>query len=799
MDDMRRLTFGESGGETLLPLSPLKLYMMRFRLLMGLWLLALPTLSQAQQRHTLSGYVYDAASGEALTGSTVRILGTAHGTYTNTYGFFSLTLPEGRYQLASSYLGFMADTQWIDLRQPQRLEIRMEGRPSVVEEVVISAACDAYRREVASPQMSQIQLDIRQVKHLPNLGGEPDLMKVVQLLPGVAKGGEGTTSILVRGGDPDQNLILLDEAVVYNVSHLFGFFSVFNPDALKDLTVIKGGFPAQYGGRLSSVLDVTMQEGNQRDMHVKGGIGLLSSRLTVEGPIVRDRGSFSISGRRSYIDQALRVAKIRVPYYFYDLNAKANYRLSERDRLYLSFYRGDDVLYNPDLGILTDSSTSAEDAALFQDIDFGFKLGNFTSTLRWNHLFSDRLFSNTSAIFTRFDYDIRGAFAGNEIFVGSDVRDLSLKTDFGFYHSPAHTLRFGGQVIQHRFRPNVISAAGDISALLEGRETPTLPTLEAGLYVQHEWQIASPLRLHYGVRFAGAATPGKAYLGPEPRASLVYTLGEKASLKLGYARMQQYVHLVSSASVALPTDLWYPVTETVRPQVADQIAFSYSQHLESLGTLLTVESYYKRMYHLTEYREGANLLFNDRFEDELLQGEGEAYGVEFLLKRDEGRFTGWIGYTLSWSRCWFDELNGGAPFWAKYDRRHDLSLVGVYQITDRLSASAVYTYLSGPRFTPQTGQYLTPTPGFDGVEVVPIYADRNAVRLTAANRLDVSLSFRTRPGKRFQSEWTAGCYNVLNAPAPVRVHIAYTPEAGVRYTQPSFLGLVPSVGWNFEF
>ncbi|MEM9987490.1 MAG: TonB-dependent receptor, partial [Bacteroidota bacterium] len=378
------------------------------------------------------------------------------------------------------------------------------------------------------------------------------------------------------------------------------------------------------------------------------------------------------------------------------------------------------------------------------------------------------------------------------------VLDLSLKSDFGYFINPDHTLRFGGQVIRHRFRPNVISAGGDISEIINDREVTPIFATELALYAQHEWQVAAPLRINYGLRLSGAVVPEVFYPAVEPRASLVYTMNDKHSLKLGYARMMQYLHLVSSSTVALPTDLWYPVTKDVKPQSSQQIAGSYTRHFPSLKSLFTIEAYYKRMRNLTEYQEGANLILNDNFESELVQGDGEAYGLEFLLKRDEGRLSGWIGYTLAFSQRFFEELNGGNPFWAKYDRRHDLSVVGILRITDRLSASAVYTYLSGPRFTPQIGQYLAPTPALNGVELIPIYAERNSVRLTAANRFDLSLAWRNKTTKKLKSEWTFGVYNLFNSPTPIRVNVQYTPERGTFYTQPSFLGRIVSVAWNFE-
>jgi hypothetical protein len=758
--------------------------------------LASSLLPAQNQRFSLSGYIRDASSGEALVGAAVMANPGRQGIYTNNYGFFSLTLPEGEYELMSSYLGFASDTQEIRLDRDIRLEIELDPVGTQVDEVIISASKSAYAEEVRSTQMSQINLQIKNLKMVPTIGGETDVIKVIQLLPGVTKGGEGSTSILVRGGDPDQNLILLDEAVVYNVSHLFGFFSVFNPDALKDMNVIKGGFPAQYGGRLSSVLDINMNEGNLKKFHAKGGLGLLSSRLTLEGPIVKEKASFSISGRRTYIDQVFGVLGVSVPYYFYDLNAKANVKLGEKERLFLSAYLGDDVLYAPDF-----SNDSLENDSLPQDlnVDFGFRLGNLTSTLRWNHLFSSRLFSNTSLIFTRFKYDINGSFLDNSIFIGSEVVDLGLKSDFGFYINPDQTLKFGGQFTNHRFKPNVISAQGDISQFINESEVNKIYARELALYAQYDWQLIENLKLSGGLRLSAAFVPGKVYVNPEPRFSSVFTLNEKNSFKFGYARMMQYLHLVSSSTVALPTDLWYPVTADIKPQSSHQIAASYTHHFENINSIFTIESYYKWMYNLTEYREGANLFLNDNFESELLQGDGKAYGLELLLKRDEGRISGWIGYTLSFSKRFFEELNGGVPFWAKFDRRHDLSVVSIFKLTDRISFSAVYTFLSGSRFTPQIGQYLAPNPSFTGVETIPIFAERNSLRLTAANRVDINLILSNKPRKKFHSEWHLSCYNLLNNPTPVRVNIIYDPARGYVYQQPSFIGRMPSIAWNFEF
>lgn len=742
------------------------------------------------QTYTLSGSVSDAASGEALISATIRLVGQPIGTLSNNYGFYSLSLPAGSYKVAFAYVGYRTDTLVLRLDQNTRYDARLREQSLQAEEVLISASKGRNEEEVKSPQMSQINLKIKDLMMLPSLGGEMDIMKVVQLLPGVTKGGEGTTSILVRGGDPDQNLILLDEATVYNVSHLFGFFSVFNPDALKDLNLVKGGFPAQYGGRLSSVMDISTREGDMYDYHLHGGIGLLSSRLSVEGPIVKERASFIVSGRRSYIDAVFKPFGLTIPYYFYDLNAKVNYKISDKDRIYFSSYLGNDVLYTP-----RELRSDSADLGL----DFGFKLGNFTNTLRWNHLFSSKHFSNLSLINTRFQYDIQGKFANNSIFIGSNVTDFGLKADLSYFPDPDNTIRYGGQVIQHIFRPNIIIAQGEFADLID-QQRPLLLSQEIALYGQHERVFSKHFRLNYGLRLSGAAVSGAFYFRPEPRAAAALILNERFSFKGSYARMAQYMHLVSSSTVALPTDLWYPVTDQIKPQLSDQLAAGMTWNLPGIGCLLTVEGYHKWMNNLTEYREGANLILNDNFESELLQGKGRAWGAELLLKRDEGRLTGWIGYTLSFSQRHFPELNNGKPFWARYDRRHDLSIVASYKISEVLNFSAVYSYLSGARFTPQIGQYIVPNPAYSGLEIIPIYSDRNAIRLTAARRLDVNLVLKSRRERRWKGEWHIGAYNVLNDPTPVRVRIDPIENGvGFRYTQPSFIGFIPSIAYNFQF
>ncbi|HHG86376.1 MAG TPA: TonB-dependent receptor [Bacteroidetes bacterium] len=635
---------------------------------------------------------------------------------------------------------------------------------------------------------------------VPVLGGETDILKVAQLMPGISQGGEGTTGLFVRGGTADQNLILLDEAVVYNTGHLFGFFSVFNPDAIRDMTIIKGGFPAQYGGRLSSVLDIRMKEGNKEKFHFKGGIGLLSSRLHVEGPIVRDKLSFSIAGRRTYIDQIFRTVGVKIPYYFYDINAKLNYKISDKDRIFFSSYFGDDVLkVNGESGGGDDADST--DTELF---NFGFRLGNFTQTLRWNHLFNDRLFANFTALHTFFKYNINGAFVNNSLLIKSQIRDLGTKADFDYFVRPGTHLKFGGGVVWHGFRPNVVATEGQITEFLSSQKGTQLNSQEMSVYGGADHEISTRLKVNVGLRLSGTTVKNAFYPGVEPRLSGRYTLTENSSLKAGYSRMYQYMHRVSSSTVALPTDLWYPVTSQVRPQNADQLAIGYHQFIPGIKLGITVETYYKRMRNLIEYREGANLVLNDEFEDELVTGSGDSYGFEFLFRRKRGRLTGWVGYTLSWARRDFADLNYGKPYWAKYDRRHDVSVVGIFEITPRISFSGVFIYQSGRRFTAQLAQYFMPNASLTGVDIIPIYSDRNAIKMPSTHRLDLNMVFKSKPlnkkgePRRFKTEWHLGAYNVYNRASPYRINIV-AEGAGYKYQTPGLFGFLPFFAYNFEF
>lgn len=765
----------------------------------------LPSFFMLGQSITISGTLSDSKSGEALLFAGVFIQGTNIATTTNEYGFFSITINENeiegdKVEIVFSYLGYTPKKITVAKSSSMRLDAKIDAETTQIGEVTITGTRTAEEKEVSSTQMSAVRIPMKNIKSIPSIGGETDVIKVIQLMPGVQGGSEGTTGMFVRGGDADQNLVLLDEAAVYNIGHLFGFFSVFNSDAIKDITLYKGAFPSKYGGRLSSILDIKMKEGHQNEYHAEGGIGLLSSRLTIQGPIVKDKGSFLIAGRRTYIDQVFKLVGQTVPYYFYDLNIKANYKLSPNDRIYYSTYIGNDVLKLTEEDTAEDEDSAEGGGAGF---GFGFKLGNKTNTLRWNHIFNEKLFANTSLIHTKFNYDINGEFTGNNILIRSNVRDIGIVSNFDYYPKAGRQINYGVSVTEHIFRPNVVSTSGDISEFLESSEGEKSNVLEFGVYGGIEQEFKDGLyKVKAGLRFSGAAVKNKTYFGLEPRLAARRKLSEFSSAKISYSLMKQYMHRVASSSVALPTDLWYPVTESVKPQYANQIAGGLFHFFDKAKTNVSIEGYYKWMNNLIEYREGANLILNDNFEDELLSGSGDSWGMEFLVKKDAGKLAGWVGYTLSWATRDFDELNNGETYWAKYDRRHSISIVGTYEISKRISFSAVWVYSTGSRFTAQIGQYAVPNASLTTVELVPLYTSRNEVAMSPSHRLDINFILGPRPDKKkkLKGEWHFGAYNVYNRATPYSIQIEPADEGlGYKYVQPGLFGFIPSISYNFKF
>lgn len=754
----------------------------------------------SQTKYTISGHVREVQTGETVVGASVRLKGIpAVGARTNNYGFYSMTVPEGDHVLIISHVGYQANEQSVTVRDDVKLDVELTSG-ELLDEVVVRRS--AASENVSSPQMGISRLPIGEIEHVPVLMGEKDVLKTIQLLPGVVSGGEGSSSFFVRGGSGDHNLILLDEAMVYNASHLFGFFSTFNSDAIKDVSLYKGGMPAQYGGRLASVLDIAMLDGNQKNFGAEGGLGLIASRLKVEGPLVKDRGSFMVSGRRTYADLFLRLSNdddVKNSHlYFYDLNAKANYRLDDRNTLFLSGYFGRDVLRYSD--------------------QFGFDWGNATATLRWNHVLNSRLFSNTTFVYSNFNYDVTINDDEFDFAIASRIRNFNLKEDFQLFASNRSTWRFGLNLLQQQIKPANIDADEDTpvnSLRLDERRG-----LELAAYVSHEWQPVERLALEYGLRVSGFLLfgPGtfytydgegdivsareygsgdlvKHYLNPEPRLSLSYRLARNNSLKLSYNRNAQHLHQLSNSTASLPTDAWVMSSNNIKPQLADQAALGYYHNFAEDAYEFSVESYYKAMQNQIDYRNTADLQANEHVEAELLYGIGRAYGMEIFLKKRAGKLNGWFSYALSRSERQFDDINNGNWFAARQDRTHDISVVGMYQLSPQWNLSATFVYSTGNAVTFPSGKYMV-----DG-RTLWYYTERNGYRMPDYHRLDLGATWESRSNRKFKSSWTFGIYNAYNRKNAYIIDFRESennPNRTEAYRIALF-GIVPSVTWNFKF
>lgn len=767
----------------------------------------------AQDKFTISGYVKDALSGETLIGATIAVNGSGRAVLANQYGFYSITLPAGEYELYVSFVGYEVLGKSIKLEADIRADLLLTPRTAAANEVVVTAR--KRDNNLKDAQMGKISLSMNQVKSLPVLFGEVDILKTIQLLPGVRNAGEGNAGFYVRGGGPDQNLIMLDDAVVYNTGHLFGFFSIFNSDAIKNTSLIKGGMPPQYGGRLSSVLDVAMKDGNMNEWEARGGVGLIASRISVEGPIQKDKASFMLSARRTYIDALIKpfISKSSSfygsGYYFYDLNTKLNYTFSDKDRLYLSGYFGRDVF-----------TFRNRERAFNADIPWG----NSTATIRWNHVFNPKLFANTTVVYNDYKFSFGAAQQDFELKLSSGIRDVTTKADFDYFVSPKHKLKFGGLWTYHTFVPNVLSGRQG-ETTFSPNNSNTKYAHETGLYIQDDWSVSDKLKLNAGLRWSGFAQTGpyksfttdadgnkldstvynrgervKMYQGIEPRLTIRYTLNAQSSLKFAVNRNQQFIHLVSNAGSTLPTDLWVPSTLRVKPQLSWQYAAGYFRNFSDNTWETSVEVYYKDMQNQIEYREGYTPSLKDP-EEEFTFGKGWSYGAEFYVNKAKGRLTGWVGYTLSWTWRKFPGLNDGLKFPAKYDRRHDLSVVGIYELNRNWKLSSVFVYGTGNATTLPERFYLV-----EGV-LTQEYSKVNAYRLPAYHRLDVAATYTPtprRPERRFRNEWVFSIYNVYSRLNPYFIYFdqtgsAYDGTLEVESLQVSLFPILPSVTWNFRF
>jgi outer membrane cobalamin receptor len=768
----------------------------------------------AQDKFTISGSVKDNTNGEDLIGVNVLVKEIpGSGAATNVYGYYSLSVPAGSYTLIYKYVGYTTIEENIEITENIVKNVELIPESAQLKEFNVNAQKDD--ENIKSNEISTIKFDPKDIETIPVIFGEKDILKTITLLPGVKTAGEGNSGFFVRGGGADQNLILLDGAPVYNASHLLGFFSVFNSDALKDINLIKGGMPAEYGGRVSSVMDIKMKEGNSKGLSVSGGIGTISSKLTVEAPIKKDKGSFIISGRRTYADVFLNFApdtNLRGnTLYFYDLNAKANYTLSDKDRVFISGYFGRDKFGFGD--------------------SFGFDWGNATGTLRWNHIYNSKLFSNTSVMYSNYDYRINIGAAGFSF--GSTIQDWNVKQDFQWFANDKHNVKFGLNAIYHNFSPGEVEVQ-EGSPLLASEVQKSLG-VEGALYVSDEFKVSPVFNVVYGLRYSTYAALGngnifsyddegnlvdttlyergevsKWYHGIEPRLAMNYILNDVSSVKASYARNNQYVHLLSNSTTGSPTDIWLPSSNNIKPQISDQVTLGYFRNFNKNMFEFSLEGYYKTLDNLIDYRTGAELNFNATVEGDLVYGKGRAYGAELLIRKKKGDFTGWVGYTLSRSLRQFSEINNGEWFSARQDRIHDVSVVLMYSFSERVKGSASWVYYTGDAVTFPSGKYQ-----MDGV-IYNYFTERNGYRMPNYHRMDVGVTLygkefklvkdpisgeEVQKKKKFQSNWNFSVYNAYARENAFSISFRQNednPEQS-EAVQLSLFKIIPSITYSFKF
>ena len=772
----------------------------------------------AQENYTISGIVKDASNGETTFGASVFLKGTNVGSITNEYGFYSITAPKGDYTLIISYVGYKTLKKTIILNKNEKLNFELSESTTELDAVLITAE-ESEQLNIRSPQMSVSKVNVETIKKMPVVLGEVDLIKSIQLLPGVTSGAEGTGGFNVRGGAADQNLVLLDEAIIYNTSHLFGFFSVFNADAIKDVKLYKGGIPSKFGGRVSSVLDVRQKDGNSKEFNINGGIGFISSRLAVEGPSFKDKGSFLIAGRGSYIHLLLKAAGEENSANFYDLNLKTNYDLNDKNKLYLSGYFGRD------------------------DFNFGgnFKsgYGNASGNLRWNHLFSDRLFSNMSFIYSKYDYELE--FDSFEFDWVSSITNYNLKYDLSYFVNDKIKLDFGASSIYYQFDPGNINPTTETSAI-NPLQLDEKRALESGLYIDVEHKITDKLTASYGLRFSTFNRLGgqalvdyendlpvvynnalgiyergneigetnfekgksiKSFGNLEPRLALAYQLNESSSLKAGFSRVAQYIHLLSNTASVTPLDVWTPSGKFIKPQLSNQYAIGYFKNLKDRVYSFEVEAYYKTVDNRIDYIDGSDLIGQNTIETEILNGEARAYGLEFLLRKSKGDFTGWLAYTISKSEqrtlgglAGSPGINNGNWYNSAQDRTHDVSLTSSYKLSDKWVFGSNLIFQTGRPVTYPNGQYT-----YEDLTIAS-FSNRNANRLTAYHRLDISATWtpNRKPNKKWKGEWVFGIYNIYNRRNAASISFGQNRETGANEaTRTAIFGAVPSLSYNFKF
>ncbi len=774
--------------------------------------------STDRNMRTLRGYVREAQTGSALPGVTVSIANLGLGTITDMNGYYSIALPGRPFvKIAFSFIGYKTESMATDITSNVDLNVEMQPQNTTLKEVVVKSQSGTSGKISESVQMSSVSVPIQQIKEIPTLLGEKDIIKTLQLMPGVQKGAEGSTGMYVRGGGPDQNLILLDDAPIYNTSHLFGFFSLFNGDAIQSVDLTKGGFAAHQGGRLSSIIEMEMKDGDQHKLHGEGGIGLISSRFTLDGPIKKGKSSFLVSGRRTYADLVLSpfISEMKNNTgYFYDLNLKASFDVTPDDYVSISAYTGNDHFKYK-----TNSKLSNESGSL--------NWGNTAATLRWKHRFNPGLSLTTSAVYSQYrslarmnrdlvnDEETTTYHLNNQ----SDIRDLIFKSYLTWIPSAQHVIKTGITATSHLFTPSSKTTVGTQNDPIIGNAVQLNGT-EGAVYVEDTYSPIPALKINAGLRVSGFQGESKTYVQPEPRLAIAYTMPRNWAVKASYASMSQYVHLLTNSGIGLPTDLWVPASDHIAPQFSQQVALGVAKDMRS-GLSFTAEGFYKIMDHMVAYKEGASSLSfgtanAGNWANQITQGKGWSYGAEFLLQKKTGRFTGWAGYTLSWTQQQFDELNFGKKFWARYDRRHDVSLVGIYHLNSKVTVSATYVYGTGQALTLPQGQYwiqgnssvktLGDTKNYYTGRVFNEYGQRNNFRAAAYQRLDVGVQFH-KAKNGHERIWEISLYNATNHQNPFFYYFDATNTstvAGAKKTvntlkQVTLFPVLPSVSYNFKF
>jgi hypothetical protein len=749
-------------------------------------LLTIPLLAQ---RVSLKGVIRDSA-GERLSLAHVVITPDSASFLADEQARFSITLTPGSKIISISHVGYEEFRFRFYIRRDTTISFQLTDKFNALEEVVVTGKRNFQEEIFQSNRTSTHVLTKDAINAIPVLGGEADVIKTLQLLPGTIRGIEGSSDLFVRGGAADQNLVLLDDVPIYNTSHLFGFLSVFNPDILDKVEAINGGFPAQYGGRLSSILNVETRSQIPDETHASADIGLIATRLFVEQPIVKNKASIWVAGRRTYIDRVVKLVGEELPYFFYDLNGKITITPTSDDQITIAGYIGDDKL-----DLFRDRNNDGRGFVT------RYESGNNSQSLRWVHHMKNDWTRSISLIRSKYRYSITNQFDENELVAISDIEDYG--TRIMFYTDSLLrkvSLRTGIDWTRHNVSPNVIATAGDVSELLASSESRGRVANEVAGYGQVEVKLTDRLQVGAGLRVSMAFVEDKNYFYPEPRASIRYAVSESKALKFSYSRMVQYIHRISNSAISSPTDIWFPVTADIKPQTSHQLAAAWQQTFNNKSIYLGVEAYYKSMRHLIGYEEGTNLFLNNEFEQRLIQGKGEAYGIETLLRKDVGKLTGWISYTLSWSNRQYSEVNGGAWFPSRYDRRHNGAIVAQYAFAKRWAASVVWEFVSGAKFTPVVGQYILFAPTLTGVDLIPVYSGINEVKMSDTHRLDAGIKFKSKPEKKIQWQIFAGAYNTYNRANPVGIVISQDEQTGeLRYEQPGLFGLIPFISYGIKF